>query len=118
MGRAAFLCLSALVTLSSALLLGMNACGGGARPQHSIPAGKIQHIVIIFQENRTPDNLFHDPALINAGADIAGSAVNSSGQTVQLAPTPLGTDYDLDHSHKGFVTMYDSGKMDGADKNP
>src|SRR5215472_1496384 len=31
----------------------------------------IQHVVIIFQENRTPDNLFQDPNLINAGADIA-----------------------------------------------
>jgi phospholipase C len=118
MARAALLCLSALVALSSALLLGMNACGGGAHPRNVIPSGKIQHIVIIFQENRTPDNLFQDPALINAGADIAGSALNSSGKTVQLAPTPLGIDYDLDHSHKGFVTMYDGGKMDGADKNP
>jgi phospholipase C len=27
----------------------------------------IQHIVIIFQENRTPDNLFQDPVLIARG---------------------------------------------------
>jgi len=117
MGRAAFLCLFALIALSCALLLGMNACGGGAHGGH-VPPGKAKHIVIIFQENRTPDNLFHDPALISAGADIASSGVNSSGNTVQLAPVPFGVDYDLDHSHKGFVTMYDGGKMDGADKNP
>src|SRR5579862_2428685 len=35
--------------------------------------GKINHVVVIFQENRTPDNLFQDPDLINRGADIASS---------------------------------------------
>ncbi len=118
MGRAAFFCLSALVAISCGLLLGMNACGGGAHAGNVIPPGKIQHIVIVFQENRTPDNLFQDPVLIKSGADISSTATNSSGQTVQLTQTPFGTDYDLDHSHKGFVTMYDGGKMDGADKNP
>ena len=117
MGRGALLCLLALLSISVALLLGMNACGG-SHARNVVPTGKIEHIVIIFQENRTPDNLFHDPVLIKAGADISSTAVNSSGQTVQLAPTPLGIDYDLDHSHKGFTTMYDGGKMDGADKNP
>ncbi len=117
MGRGALLCLSALLVISVALLLGMNACGG-SHARNVVPTGKIEHIVIIFQENRTPDNLFHDSVLIKAGADISSTAVNSSGQTVQLAPTPLGIDYDLDHSHKGFTTMYDGGKMDGADKNP
>jgi len=79
-------------------------------------AGKFQHVVIIFQENRTPDNFFHDPVLIAAGADIASSGMNSSGQNIPLTPTPLGINYDLDHSHAGFVAMYDGGKMDGADK--
>jgi phospholipase C len=80
----------------------------------------IQHIVIIFQENRTPDNLFHDSVLISRGADIASSGLNSLGQTIPLTPIDLGTagsnpqNYDLDHSHTGFVTMYDGGKMDGA----
>jgi hypothetical protein len=72
--------------------------------------------VIIFQENRTPDNLFHDPALIAKGADIASSGMNSAGKTIALSPTSLSVDYDLDHSHNAFVAMYDGGKMDGADK--
>ena len=42
-------------------------------------AAAFQHIVIIFQENRTPDNLFHDPVLISRGADIASSGQNSQG---------------------------------------
>jgi len=90
-----------------------NACGGGTS-RTPIPPGKIQHVVIIFQENRTPDNLFQDPVLIKAGADIAQSGLNSAGQTIQLSPTPLAIDYDLSHSHSGFEAMYDGGKMDGA----
>ena len=84
-------------------------------------AAVIEHIVVIFQENRTPDNLFHDPVLISRGADIASSGLNSLGQTIALTPIDLGTagsdpqNYDLDHSHPAFVSMYDGGKMDGAD---
>jgi phospholipase C len=81
-----------------------------------------QHIVIIFQENRTPDNLFHDPVLISRGADIASSGQNSQGQTIPLTPIDLGTtgsnpqNYDVAHGHRAFLDMYDGGKMDGADK--
>ncbi len=80
-----------------------------------------QHIVIILQENRTPDNLFQDPVLIARGADIASSGINSLGQIIPLSPINLGTvganpdNYDLDHSNTAFVSMYDGGKMDGAD---
>jgi phospholipase C len=82
----------------------------------------IQRVVIIFQENRTPDNLFQDPVLISRGADIVSSGTNSLGQTLPLMPQDLGTKgsmanhYDLDHSNLGFKAMYDGGKMDGADK--
>ena len=84
----------------------------------------LQHIVIIFQENRTPDNLFQDPVLISRGADIAASGVTSTGQTIPLAPIDLGTtganpqNYDLSHAHAAFVAMYDGGKMDGANLIP
>jgi len=75
---------------------------------------KFQHVVVIFQENRTPDNLFH--GLPNA--DIADYGINSSGQAILLSPIPLANDYDLDHGHPSFVKMYDGGKMDGADDIP
>jgi phospholipase C len=80
----------------------------------------IRHIVVIFQENRSTDNLFHDSVLMARGADIASSGKNSLGQTIPLIPIDLGTagsnpqNYDLDHSHTAFVSMYDGGKMDGA----
>ena len=81
-----------------------------------------RHVVVVFQENRTPDNLFHGlltwPGINPANYDIATFAVNSKGQAVTLEPVPLGVPYDLSHAHGAFVSMYDGGKMDGADKIP
>jgi phospholipase C len=95
------------------------APNNGAQVLTLTSAAVIQHVVIIFQENRSTDNLFHDPVLIARGADIASSATNSLGQTVPLTPINLGTSgsdpssYDLGHFHGAFVAMYDGGKMDG-----
>ncbi len=110
--------LMVVLVLCGVLLLGMNGCGGGSRPSLSPPSNSVQHIVVIFQENRTPDNLFQDPVLINRGADIVQSGVNSAGQTIALVAGPLATTYDLSHTHSAFVAMYDNGKMDGADQIP
>jgi phospholipase C len=115
MSRTALFCFSVLLTAGATLLLSLNGCGSGNSSKTIVP-GKIEHVVVVFQENRTPDNLFHDQNLINAGADIASSGINSSGQTITLQPTSLGVDYDLSHAHSAFVLMYDGGKMDGADK--
>jgi len=79
------------------------------------PSGKIKHVVIIFQENRTPDNLFHDQVLIDRGADIASSGITSTGETVPITPVSLVTPYDLDHGHRGFLLEWDNGAMDGGD---
>ncbi len=118
MKNVVLLCVSVLLFLGAGLMLVMNGCGFSAAgsPADSAPApqGKIQHVVIVFQENRTPDNLFHDPILIARGADIASSGIDSTGATIPLTPGPLAIPYDPDHSHKGFLAMYDGGKMDGA----
>ncbi len=76
------------------------------------PQSAIRHVVVIFQENRSTDNLFHE--LPNA--DIANSGRNSKGDVIPLEPLPMDSDYDLGHKHDAFVAMYDHGKMDGADK--
>ena len=111
--------LAGLGTVCAAgFLLVIYGCGGGggattpSPPQsnHAFQA-HIKHIVVIFQENRTPDNLFHGLP----GADIANSELDSSGNLVPLQPISLVTDYDLRHAHSDFVAMYDGGKMDGAD---
>jgi phospholipase C len=78
----------------------------------------IKHVVVIVQENRTPDNLFHGlltwPGLHHENYNIAREGVNSKGQPVALEPAPLDTPYDLSHAHSAFVQMYDGGRMDGA----
>jgi len=100
------------------------APSNGSQALSLTTAAVIQHIVVIFQENRTPDNLFQDPVLIKNGADIAQSGVNSAHQTITLSPIDLGTaganpqNYDLSHAHAAFVSMYDGGKMDGANLIP
>jgi phospholipase C len=75
-------------------------------------------VVIIFQENRSTDNLFHDPVLISRGADIASSGLNSNNQVIPLKPAPLANTWDMGHNHAPFVLMYNGGKMNGADKIP
>jgi len=95
-------------------------CGTGSTapvtisPKPAASSKKIKHVVVIVQENRTPDNLFH--GLPNA--DIANTGINSHGETVTLTPISLVTNYDLSHAHSAFVAMYDGGKMDGADDVP
>jgi phospholipase C len=100
---------------AAALLISLGSCG--AKTPGSSPSQKIRHVVIIFQENRSTDNLFGgDQKLVSAGADLAASGLNSQGQTIPLTPVALANDYNTDHSHAAFVKMYDGGKMDGADR--
>lgn len=108
--------LGAVLVVALTLLLDFNGCSSGYHVLHV--NSPITHVVIIFQENRTPDNLFQDPVLIARGADIAQSGLNSHGQLVPLLPVPLANKYDLSHAHAAFVDMYDNGKMDGADRIP
>lgn len=106
-----------------ASVLTQNGCADNGPPLRT----SIQHVVIIFQENRTPDNLFQDPVLIGRGADIASSGMNSQGQSIALSQINLGTNgsqpnyYDLSHAHSAFVQQCDASPatgicaMDGAD---
>ena len=107
------LLLSALVGTAS-VLLSLNGCSGASAGGH-LSGQKIQHVVVIVQENRTPDNLFQDPVLISRHADIVQSGLNSKGQTIPLAQGDLAIDYDLNHTHEAWEKTYDGGKMDGAD---
>jgi len=112
------LMLSAVVALAALLSnLGGCASGSGSTGISVIPPGKIEHVVVIFQENRTPDNLFHDPVLISRGVDIASTGTNSSGQTVTLTPVPLGIVYDFGHAHDSFLIGWNNGQMNGFDRD-
>ena len=73
----------------------------------------IKHVIVIFQENRTPDNLFQGLCTANGGVpgctttgangtyNIVSTYVNSAGETTPLAPIGLAANFDLDHSHGG-----------------
>ena len=113
----------------AALACALVSCGGGSRTQPPVmpPVGAtqdfavnplgtptpIRHVVIIFQENRTPDYLFQGLP----GADIAKSAIDSQGERVPLRPVSLTAGYDLPHGHSSFVSDYDHGRMDGFDRS-
>ena len=124
--RLRILVLGILLLSAAGTLVSLNGCGGsnsgGGTPPPTM--GSIKHVVIIFQENRTPDNLFQDPVLIGRGADIAQSGKDSMGNTITLKKISLVTDYDLGHGHPSFLDMCDlnpaTGQclMDGADKVP
>jgi phospholipase C len=104
---------------AAVVLVSLNGCGGvsGGGNHNPPPPGKIKHVVIIFQENRSTDNLFHDPVLMNRGADIASSGQISNGQTIPLTPVSLVTSYDLAHNHSSFLGAWNNGAMNGADQD-
>jgi phospholipase C len=78
------------------------------------PVGKIEHIVIIIQENRTFDNIFHgfsEPS--GAKADYAEYGCGQNGQQLALASIPFENLASFNNSHAIFEQEYDNGKMDG-----
>jgi len=108
--------------ISLILLLGTAAASAQFPPQ-------IKRVIVIFQENRTPDNLFHflTPACpIPPGAkalaactpspvttscyDISPCGLSNESGTVKpitLKGTLLSGSVDPNHSHSGFVQMCD-----------
>ena len=83
----------------------------GARPDVAPWAGKIKHVIIIFQENRTPDNLFNG----YPGADTQSWGLDHNGGRVNLIPISETAPYDISHAHSAFVTEYANGNMSGFD---
>jgi phospholipase C len=75
-----------------------------------------KHVVIIFQENRTPDNLFGSNPTFEPGVDIATTGKTSLGATVTLQPVSIASCYDISHTHTAFLDMYHDGMMDGANR--
>jgi len=106
---------TALAVPLAAILIFSIGCGGGTGSIIVPPDPSIKHVVVIVQENRSPDNLFQDPVLISRHADISSVGVNSQHVSIPLQPTSLTQNYDLSHAHSAYLAQYDDGKMDGAD---
>ena len=143
MSRSVRILVSIPLLLAGGFLLSLQGCGGSGSTTISTGGGspKVEHVVIIFQENRTPDNLFQGLCIAPYGSPSA-CAVNAgpsqyeiqtsnwsnnqaSGGVTQPGVIDLGTygsnpdNYDLSHAHSAFNDMCDlsaSGtcQMDGA----
>jgi len=117
-GSSALLCLGACSGVSSPIVPSQQA---SQRPNTSARAaklgasaswaGKIKHVVIIFQENRTLDNLFNG----YPGADTQSWGLDHNGNRVQLTNVSMTAAYDVSHSHASFITEYAGGNMNGFD---
>jgi phospholipase C len=118
----------------------------GSQMLNETVAGAVLNVVIIFQENRTPDNLFQGLCITGYGSPSACNTTNPSssqydiqtsnwlnnqvaGGVTQPGVIDLGTvgpnpdTYDLSHAHSAFEDMCDlnaSGvcQMDGAELIP
>jgi phospholipase C len=104
-------------------------------PKAQIFPSQIKHVVVIFQENRTPDNLFHflTPACpIPKGAsglnactpnpvtkscyDISPCGLSNQSGTVQpitLTAVPLSGSTDPSHAHTAWYQMCDPDPANG-----
>jgi len=121
-----------MTSATATRLLGLWLCSAAAYAQIS----RFEHIVIVIQENRTPDNLFQGLCRPSAAAPQPCSVTPNSSQyniqttkwlnkksrsgvTLPLA-VPLANSYDLSHSHTAFLEMCDIDsatgicRMDGA----
>jgi hypothetical protein len=91
----------------------------------------IQHVIIVIQENRTPENLFNQDAALAANGGYVqppNNRGNCHGTPIPLQPADIsgycattnGGVFDPDHSHlPSWINMWDKGAMDGAcDNNP
>ncbi|HYL27946.1 MAG TPA: alkaline phosphatase family protein [Candidatus Nitrosotalea sp.] len=109
---------SILLPAISSLTLILSACNGGstgasapglpqaiapgglslARSSHHRTSSKIQHIVIIVQENRSFNNLLYG----FPGATTQSYGYDTNGNKINLVPIPLETSWDLEHDSWGF----------------
>src|SRR5437762_2656134 len=86
------------------------AIGGPAVPAQAVTP--IEHVVVIFKENRSFDEYFGR----FPGADGATKATKHDGTVVSLAETPDSVPSDPGHGPDAFRIAYDGGKMDGFDR--
>src|SRR5579863_7409667 len=120
-----FICVATLV-------LSISACGSadlspglpvpvapGSRPAHADrPAqrypsrGKIKHVVIVVQENRSFNDLFAG----YPGAKTSKYGYDTSGDRIKLVPIPFEMTYDIDHSAAAyFEACNGTGSIPGTD---
>jgi len=114
--------------LAAAIVLA--GCGGGSSggsgsvppaPTPSAAAGaKIQHVIVMIQENRTVDNLFNG----YPGADTVRQGMGQDPKhpgrqiVIPLRQAPLRSNLSPLNDYQHFLIDYDDGKMDGFNVTP
>ena len=82
-----------------------------ATPSPSPSPHAISHVIVIVQENRSVDNLFH----FLTGADTVSYGLDHNGNQVPLIAQSLSAHCQPPHGHSAFVTSYNNGAMNGFD---
>jgi len=77
------------------------------------PAGAspIQHVVIVLQENRTLENVFHG----YPGAHTVNAGLDHNGNSVPLVQRNFMQSWDPSHHYADWNTEYNGGGMNGFD---
>jgi phospholipase C len=115
-----------LIAGKGALLTCLAACIATAQ------IASFQHVVVIIQENRTPDNLFQGLCNSPFGSPNSCSPSPEAGQyniqtrnwldrhsatgVTQPVAVPLANTYDLNHTHASFLAQCDVDQLTGACK--
>jgi phospholipase C len=74
--------------------------------------GKIQHVIIVIQENRSFNNLFYG----YPGAKTAKFGFDDKGNKIKLQPVTLATSWDLQHNGVAFINSCNgTGSIPGTD---
>ena len=121
MGRSrAFIALAAAVAVAGCNSSNTTPIGPTPAPTH-----KIQHVIILLQENRSFDNLFAGfPGADTVLEGPCAAAPWCKTGTAKLKPITLestgrlGLGKDIDHSHRGFEIEYNHGKMGRLQQDP
>jgi hypothetical protein len=92
------------MNLAAGMLLLFVSLGAMFAAAQTLPT--FQHIIVIVQENRTPDNLFGGNTTFEPGVDL---------QQSQLAqPWCLGACFDPNHSHLSWEKIWNPGNGQAA----
>jgi phospholipase C len=111
----------------TALLMWLGTFAAAAQIQN------FRHIVVIFQENRTPDNLFQGLCSAPFGSAASCSTTPASSQydiqttdwlnktsvsgVTKPATVPLANKYDLSHAHSAYNTVVLTGCLKNLAKS-
>ncbi len=111
---ALFLCAckgtSELPSPANARFGGLHRGDAPVEPLHRF-RGKIQHVIIIIQENRSFNNLFYG----FPGAKTASYGYGLKNEKIELQPVPLETKWNLEHNANGFLAACNgAGKIPGT----